>query len=113
MRTIALLLAASACTVGGVDDDGFWDDTSDDDGSDSLLLAAGATSKVAIAPGTTDNAERFELLPVAKSEGSAEKKVALQLSPGDLPALATGHRLIIPAELQVRSRCDIGQGAPG
>lgn len=115
MRTFVLLLAAvaPACTVGDTGEDAFWDTTSDDDGTDSTLLAAGATGSVAIAPGTTDNAERFELLPVARSEGSAEKRIALQLTPGDLPALAKGDRLIVPAELQVTSRCDIGQGAPG
>jgi hypothetical protein len=115
MRTLALWLAAvlPACTVGTAEDDGFWDDTSEDDGTDGTLLAAGATSNVALTAGTTDNAERFELLPVGRSEGSAEKKVALRLSPGELPNLAKGDRLIVPAELQVTSRCDVGQVAPG
>lgn len=110
---LTLLAVLPACTVGAVDDDAFWDDTSDDDGTDSTLLAAGTTSKVGLAPGPSENAERFELLPVAKTEGTAERKIALQLSPGDLPGLANGDRLIVPAELQVTSRCDIGQSAPG
>src|SRR6185503_3522757 len=110
---LAAVLVLSACDLGEVDDDAFWDDTSEDDGVDSVSLAAGTTKRVAVVAGDTDKAELFELLPIGRSENGAERRVALRLSPGELPKLAANDRLIVPAELQVTTRCDIGQNAPG
>jgi len=39
--------------------------------------------------------------------------VVLRLSPGELPGLVRGDRLIVPAEVEVTTRCDVGQTAPG
>lgn len=115
MRHVTLLVALllPACNVGEVDDDPFWDDTVDDDGEDSTVLAAGSTKRVTVVAGPTQDAERIKLLPIGRSEGNAPRRVALQLGPGQLPNLADGDRLIVPAELQVTTRCDIGQTAPG
>jgi hypothetical protein len=115
MRFSSWLVASllTACLVGDADHDAFWDETSDDTGEDSTLIAAGANKHVATTGGQTDSAERLELLPIGRSENGAGRRVALQLSPADLPKLASGDRLIVPAELQVTTRCDIGQTAPG
>lgn len=107
------MLLSSACNLGAVEDDAFWDDTTDDDGEDVLVVGAGANKRVAIATGSGDNEEQIGLLPIARSEGSAERRVALRLGPGQLPNLAAGDRLLVPLELQVTTRCDIGQSAPG
>lgn len=37
----------------------------------------------------------------------------MRLSPDDIPDLAPGDRLSAPAEVQVTTRCDVGQLAPG
>jgi len=115
MRWFRLLVVVlwCGCEVGQTEDDSFWDDTTDDDGSDGASIAAGATRRVAITGGDTKNAERLDLLPIGRSESSAPRRVALHLTPGQLPSLMKGDRLIVPAELQVTTRCDIGQSAPG
>ncbi|MBA3396455.1 MAG: hypothetical protein H0T89_27740 [Deltaproteobacteria bacterium] len=109
---IALALLAG-CGVGATDAaDELWDDTRDDDGRDDTVALALAGS-VAIDPGTTTNAERVETLPVSRSEGGATRRVVMQLAPAQVPKLAKGDRLMVPAEVQVTTRCDIGQTAPG
>jgi hypothetical protein len=112
MRHLVCLLVAvlPACELGAVDDP-FWDETSEDDGTE--IIAAGANQKVGITGGKDDHPELVKLVPVGRSEGKAERKVAMRLSPAELPALAKGDRLIVPAEFQVTTRCDIGQNAPG
>jgi hypothetical protein len=110
---LAAVLVLSSCNLGEVEDDAFWDDTSEDDGEDAITIGAGTTKRVAVVSGDTDKAELFELLPIGRSENSAERRVALQLKPAQLPRLAANDRLIVPAELQVTTRCDIGQNAPG
>jgi hypothetical protein len=64
-------------------------------------------------PGTTNDAELVETLPVGTSEANAKRRVVMRLSAADLPDLAVGDRLITPAEVQVTTRCDVGQIAPG
>lgn len=91
------------------DDDGWvWDDGTDppDGGGED-------PRRVLVAPGPTDDAEIIKNLPVARHEGDATRRVVLRLGPGDLPSLQTGDRLVIPAEVQVTTRCDVGQTAPG
>jgi len=107
------ILALAACAASPVDDDddAFWQNTTGDSGFSEP--AAGTAQRVAIAPGATDNAELVKLLPVATSEDAAERRVVMRLSPGDLPNLQPGDRLFAPAEVQVTTRCDIGQVAPG
>src|SRR5262249_41434287 len=61
----------------------------------------------------TDRAELVEGLPIGRTADGAERRVVLRLSPGQLPGLAPGDRLIAPAEVQVTTRCDVGQNAPG
>src|SRR5688572_23236536 len=114
MRLSLVLLVLAACDVGLVDgtEDSFWDETSDDDGSEPSAALVGV-KRVAIDPGTTTNAERVELLPIARTENGATRRVVMQLTPAQLPSLAKGDRLITPAEVQVTTRCDVGQTAPG
>ena len=114
MRPSFLLLVLAACGVGTVDgsEDSFWDETTDDDGSDPSAALVGA-KRVAIDPGKTTNAELVETLPIARNESGATRRIVMQLAPGQLPQLANGDRLITPAEVQVTTRCDIGQTAPG
>jgi hypothetical protein len=104
-----LLVFLFGCDVGT---DPFWDDTTEDDGSDAAALAAG-TRRIGITGGKTEDAERIELLPIGSNESGAPRRIALQLRPDDLPGLTNGDRIIVPAELQVTTRCDIGQNAPG
>lgn len=106
----SLALCLVACT-GSVEPDPFWDDAEDDDASDDVALVG--DKRVAVAAGETTDAERIERLPVARTEQGAKRRTALRLGPADLPALAAGDRLITPAEVQVTTRCDIGQTAPG
>src|SRR5688572_29164938 len=103
------ILLFVACTSGEPAD--FWDDTVDDDGTDAAIAATGA--RVALHPGETKHAELIETVPVGRAEDSAERRVALRLGPAQLPGLARGDRLITPAELEVTTRCDVGQVAPG
>lgn len=105
-----VLLSACAHDAGldGVDGDAFWDDTEEDTGTDDA--AAAGNRSVALEPGATDDAELVKFLPVGRTEASATRKVALRVRP---PTLAPGDRLIAPAEVQVTTRCDIGQTAPG
>ncbi len=110
---IWLVLAIAACDVDSIDGDSFWDDTAPDDGSDADILAAGDGRRVAVTGGKTQDAELLQLLPIGRSENTAERRVALRLGPGELPKLVNGDRLIVPAELQVTTRCDIGQTAAG
>jgi hypothetical protein len=113
MRRLLVLVLCS-CDVGDADlEDTFWADTTDDDGTDPDVLAAGADRRVSVTGGQDRDAERIQLVPVGRSENTATRRVALQLTPAQLPKLAVGDRLIVPAELQVTTRCDIGQTAPG
>ena len=106
---LAVLAALAACDARS---DSFWDEARDDDlGEDAAALAG--DQRVAVEAGPTDRAELVETLPVGRSEDGAERRVVLRLSPGRLPGLAHGDRLIAPAEVQVTTRCDIGQSAPG
>ncbi|HWO18876.1 MAG TPA: hypothetical protein VNO30_08870 [Kofleriaceae bacterium] len=101
MHRLWLLFAAlAACDAGASDP--FWDES-----------ALDGDKRVAVHPGPTDRAELVETLPVGRSEDGATRRVVLRLSPGQLPGLALGDRLITPAEVQVTTRCDIGQSAPG
>ncbi|HEU5060807.1 MAG TPA: hypothetical protein VFU21_29960 [Kofleriaceae bacterium] len=68
---------------------------------------------VLVRPGPTDNAELVLRLPVARSESGATRRVVMRLAPDDLPDLASGDWLSAPAEVQVTTRCDVGQTAPG
>src|SRR5687768_5178713 len=73
----------------------------------------GSERSVQVRPGKTDDPELVKRLPVGRSESSASRRVVMRLSPEDLPDLAPGDRLSAPAEVQVTTRCDIGQSAPG
>jgi hypothetical protein len=127
-RRSRLLVALTAATLlaggcGGViegdwDDDelgdSFWDETRDDDAeADGERFTMSANKRVTIWPGETKNAELVKQLPVGRSESGATRRVVLRLRPADLPKLAHGDRLITPAEVQVTTRCDVGQNAPG
>lgn len=113
MRACLVFLGLAACGVGDVDDvDEFWADTADDTGEDDPGLRAGG-KQVAIAVGSTSNAELVDNLPIGRSENGATRRVVLHLGPSELPKLVKGDRLIVPAEVQVTTRCDIGQSAPG
>lgn len=106
---VAVMVAACDADVA---EDEFWAETRDDDGAAALDALAG-TKQVAIDPGTTDHAELVDLLPVGRSEGGATRRIVLRLGPGPLPGLLHGDRLIVPAEVQATTRCDVGQSAPG
>jgi hypothetical protein len=89
-------------------DDGWvWDD-----GSDPAGDVPDAT-RALVDAGEVDDAELVGTLSVARTEGGAERRVVLRLGPGELPPLQSGDRLIVPAEVQVTTRCDVGQSAPG
>ncbi len=88
------------------------DDRPTDDGS-TTAAAPDDTSVVEIAPGPVDDAELVGTLAVARVEADAERRVVLQLGPDRLPDLQRGDRLIAAAEVQVTTRCDVGQTAPG
>ncbi len=90
------------------DDDWVWDD-----GTDPPDAGTPTTKRVLVDPGETDDAELINTLTVGHSEGSADRRVVMRLGPGDLPSLQPGDRLIVPAEVQVTTRCDVGQSAPG
>jgi len=99
-----LLLLFAACAVDRTED-AYWDDTHEDDGD-----ALASSHRVTIDPGETSNAELIETLPVGNSESSATKRIVMRVA---VPNLAPGDRLIVPAEAQVTTRCDVGQIAPG
>lgn len=90
---------------GGDDDDG---DAPDAGGGDD-----GESKAVRVEAGETDEPELVKKLPIGQSEGSAERRVVMRLSSDDIPDLAAGDRLSAPAEVQVTTRCDVGQVAPG
>jgi hypothetical protein len=73
---------------------------------------AASTASTAIDFGRTDTAERRKFLPVGRTAG-VSRFVVMRLRPSDLPNLAAGDMLRAAAELQVTTRCDIGQVAPG
>ena len=113
MRFFWFVVVAAACGVGGVDDDGsFWDETSEDSGEDGNAGAVG-NKRVAVEAGKVNEAELLDELPIGTSENTANRKVVLHLGPTEIPQLAKGDRLITPVELQVTTRCDVGQNAPG
>jgi hypothetical protein len=105
LRFTLVLVAACGTTA-----DDYWDDTVPDDVTDAL---AATSARVAITAGETKHAELVDVVPVGRSEDGAERRVALRLGPAELPRLARGDRLITPAELEVTTRCDVGQIAPG
>src|SRR6185295_18735428 len=74
--------------------------------------AGSPTAGTAIDPGPTDTAELRKLLPIGKTAG-VTRYVLLRLRPSDLPKLAVGDTLRTAAELQLTTRCDIGQTGPG
>jgi len=102
-----MLAACGAGLVEGSEED-FWDETRDDDGDPSTALAG--NKRVAVDAGKTSDAELVQQLPVARSENGAAKRVVMTTQ---LPNIAKGDRVIAPAEVQVTTRCDIGQNAPG
>jgi hypothetical protein len=111
MHRFWLFVAAlAACDAGASDP--FWDKAREDDLNEDQAELAG-DKRVAVHPGPIDRAELVETLPVGRSEDGATRRVVLRLSPGQLPGLALGDLLITPAEVQVTTRCDIGQTAPG
>lgn len=110
LAILATLLAA--CEL-GVDDDEDARDLYWTDDDEAPPGARGAATKVTVRPGPTRDAERIATLPVARSEGSASRRIAVRLGPDDLPQLARGDVLMTPAEVEVTTRCDVGQSAPG
>ncbi len=111
MHRCWMFAALVACDA-GAGADPFWDEAREDElGEDAAALAG--DPRVAVHAGPTDRAELVETLPVGRSEDRAERRVVLRLSPGQLPGLAPGDRLIAPAEVQVTTRCDVGQVGPG
>ena len=105
-----MLVFLVGCGVGLVDgsEDAYWEDTRDDDGDRSAALAG--NKRVALDAGRTSDAELVKELPVARSENGATKRVVMRTA---APPLAKGDRLLAPAEVQVTTRCDVGQNAPG
>jgi hypothetical protein len=80
---------------------------------DEMLLEAGKMAgSVAIDPGRTKKAELRKLLPIGRTAGT-RRYVIMRLKPSDLPKLAVGDVVRAAAEMQVTTRCDIGQVAPG
>ena len=69
-------------------------------------------ASTAIDWGRTKDAERRRFLPIGRTPG-ARRYVVMRLRPSDLPGLRLGDTLRAAAELQVTTRCDIGQIAPG
>jgi hypothetical protein len=76
-------------------------------------LGGGAVKAVLVRPGETDNAELVKRLAVARSETGATRRVVMRLGPDDIPDLAPGDRLSAPAEVEVTTRCDVGQVGAG
>lgn len=72
-----------------------------------------AGKRVAVEPGPTKDAELVSRLPIARSQAEATRKVVLRLGPDRLPQLRAGDRLVVMAEVQVTTRCDLGQTAAG
>jgi hypothetical protein len=72
-----------------------------------------AHKMVLVHPGTTVDAELIKTLPIGKSASGAPRRVVLRLGPKQIPDLAKGDSLLTAAEVQVTTRCDIGQIAPG
>lgn len=94
--------------------DGGESSSSDDAGMDPVDDDEPAPlQQVAIAAGRTKDAERVATLPIARSEAMAPRRIVLQLAPDELPDLKVGDLLIVGAEAQVTTRCDVGQTAPG
>jgi hypothetical protein len=116
MRALVMLGALVACSP-GVDlaspDSGMSSSPDSSAGGSADAPTAGATKSVAITPGDTSTPELVKFVPVGTSEANAQKRIALHLTPEDLPDLASGDRLIVPVELQLTTRCDIGQTAAG
>lgn len=109
-----MVVALAACDAGPSDPS--WDEAHNealDEALDEDRAALAGDKRVAVHAGATDHAELVETLPVGRSEDGATRRVVMRLSPGQLPGLALGDRLITPAEVQVTTRCDIGQTAPG
>lgn len=111
--------AADESTGGGAST-GAGDDTSDGSSSSGEAAEPGALTPmpidekhVRVEAGQTRDAELVERLPVGTSENAAKRRVVLRLSPQELPDLEVGDRLIAAAEVQVTTRCDVGQSAPG
>lgn len=75
-------------------------------------LAQQSGGRTNLAPGKTDNAELRRFLPIGRS-AQTQRYVVMQLEPSDLPDLADGDVLRAATEIQVTTRCDIGQVAPG
>lgn len=107
-KTLGLLAPALcwSCLVDGAGDI-YWTDDSD------RPPVAAARPQVAVAAGRTENAERIEKLPIGRRASTARRRIALRLGPADLPRLAPGDVLATPAEVQVTTRCDVGQSAAG
>jgi hypothetical protein len=101
---VALALSASSCALDVLED--WWGDEGEDVGGAGENL-------VGVEPGETDDAELVQFLPVGRSRAGAPRRIVMRLGPGDLPDLARGDRLITPAEVQVTTRCDVGQRASG
>lgn len=81
-------------------------------GLEPASAAAAHAPDTAIAFGRTKNAERRELVPIGRTPG-AQRYVVMRLKPSDLPGLRAGDVLRAAAEIQVTTRCDVGQIAPG
>lgn len=101
---IIWILALVGCANDAVDDQ-------PDAGPAHLVALAG--KGVLVKPGATDTAELVKKLPIARSQDHADRRVVMRLRPDDIPDLAPGDRLSAPSEVQVTTRCDIGQVAPG
>ena len=87
---------------------------SEDESSESSTTEATVDApRVDVAPGPVTDAELVETLAIARTEANATRRVVLQLDPSQLPTLQTGDRLLAAAEVQVTTRCDVGQTAPG
>jgi hypothetical protein len=91
--------------AGGIDGDG--DPAAPDGGADPEVKA------ILLRAGETDEPELVKRLPIGQSESGADRRVVMRLSAEEIPDLAPGDRLSAPAEVQVTTRCDVGQVAPG
>ena len=85
----------------------------DDESTSGTTTSPAEAPRVRVEAGEIDDAELVQRLPVGTTEDDAKRRVVLRLSPDALPDLALGDRLIAPAEVQVTTRCDVGQTAPG
>lgn len=79
----------------------------------AALLAALASDSPAQAPGsgvsvkigsTGDDSELRRTVPIARNPGGGSR-VAMSMTPGDLPNLAAGDVLVVSAEVQVTTDC--------